>query len=40
VVFVVVAIALVMTISKMIRSGKLALPATMAELKADRDMLL
>ncbi|QGZ42017.1 putative membrane protein YqjE [Pseudoduganella flava] len=40
VVFVVIAIGLVMTISKMIRSGKLALPATMAELKADRDMLL
>ena len=40
VVFVVVAIALVMSVLKMIRSGKLALPATMAELKADRDMLL
>ena len=40
VVFVVVAIALVMSVMKMIRSGKLALPATMAELKADRDMLL
>ncbi|TWI70145.1 putative membrane protein YqjE [Pseudoduganella lurida] len=40
VVFVVVAVALVMTILKQIRRGLLALPATMAELKADRDMLL
>ncbi|UGQ47853.1 phage holin family protein [Massilia endophytica] len=39
-VFVVVAVALVMSIMKLIRQGKLALPSTMAELKADRDMLL
>jgi uncharacterized membrane protein YqjE len=38
--FVAIAVALVMTILKMIRSGQLALRATMAELKADRDMLL
>ena len=38
--FVALAVGLVMTIVKMIRSGKLALPATMAELKADRDTLL
>jgi uncharacterized membrane protein YqjE len=40
VVFVVIAIALVMSVLKMIRSGALALPATLAEIKADRDMLL
>jgi uncharacterized membrane protein YqjE len=38
--FVVIAVALVMAILKAIRSGQLALPATMAELKADRDALL
>jgi len=40
VVFVVIAVALVMSVLKMIRSGLLALPATLAEIKADRDMLL
>jgi len=39
-VFVVVAIALVMTILKRIKQGTLGMPATLAELKADRDMLL
>ncbi len=39
-VFAVVAVVLVMTIKKMILQGRLALSATMAELKADRDMLL
>jgi uncharacterized membrane protein YqjE len=40
VVFAVVAWLLVSSIKKMVRNGSLALPATMAELKADRDMLL
>ncbi|GGC01060.1 phage holin family protein [Pseudoduganella buxea] len=39
-VFAVIAVVLVMTIKKMILQGRLALSATMAELKADRDMLL
>jgi uncharacterized membrane protein YqjE len=39
-VFAVVAIGLIMHMVKVIKQGKLALPATMAELKADRDMLL
>jgi uncharacterized membrane protein YqjE len=39
-VFLVVAIGLIMHMMKVIKQGKLALPATMAELKADRDMLL
>lgn len=40
VVFVLVTIALIMGARSMLRQGKLALPATMAELKADREMLL
>ena len=40
VVFAVVAYLLVQAVMGKIRSGSLALPATMAELKADRDMLL
>lgn len=40
VVFAVIAIAIVMSILKTVKAGALALPATMAELKADRDMLL
>ncbi|AXA91639.1 phage holin family protein [Massilia sp. YMA4] len=40
VVFVIIAAALIMSIKKLIRQGRLALSATMAELKADRDMLL
>lgn len=40
VVFAVIAWLLVSSIKKAVRSGSLALPATMAELKADRDMLL
>ncbi|HEX8606458.1 MAG TPA: phage holin family protein [Pseudoduganella sp.] len=39
-VFVVVAIALVMSAMKLIRGGFLGMPATLAEIKADRDMLL
>lgn len=39
-VFLVVAIGLVLYARALVRSGKLALPATMAELKSDRDMLL
>jgi uncharacterized membrane protein YqjE len=39
-VFAVVAIGLILHMVKVIKQGKLALPATMAELKADRDMLL
>jgi len=39
-VFLLLAIALVLYARAMIRSGKLSLPATMAELKSDRDMLL
>jgi uncharacterized membrane protein YqjE len=39
-VFVVAAVGLILYMASVIRQGKLALPATMAELKADRDMLL
>ncbi|WP_371867923.1 phage holin family protein [Duganella levis] len=39
-VFLVVAIGLILYARALIRSGKLALPSTMAELKSDRDMLL
>jgi uncharacterized membrane protein YqjE len=39
-VFLVMAIGLIMHMVKVVKQGKLALPATMAELKADRDMLL
>ena len=39
-VFLLIAIGLVVYARGMIRSGKLAMPATMAELKSDRDMLL
>jgi uncharacterized membrane protein YqjE len=39
-VFLLVAIGLVLYARGLIRSGKLSLPATMAELKSDRDMLL
>lgn len=40
VVFLVVAIGLILYARAMLRSGKLTLPATMAELKSDRDMLV
>jgi len=40
VVFLVVSVGLVRYALSMISSGKLAMPATMAELKSDRDMLL
>ena len=40
VVFAVIAVVLIMSIKKLIVQGKLALSATMAELKADRDALL
>lgn len=40
VVFVVLTLALVYYAAGLLKQGKLALPATMAELKADRDMLL
>lgn len=39
-VFAVLAVGLVLYARAMLRSGKIALPATMAELKSDRDMLL
>ena len=39
-VFVLLAVGLVMYARAMLRQGKLSLPATMAELKADRDMLM
>ena len=39
-VFLLVAIGLILYARALIRSGKLALPATMAELRSDRDMLL
>ena len=39
-VFVVVALFLLMYARSIIRSGKLSMPATMGELKSDRDMLL
>lgn len=40
VVFLLFALGLIAYARGMLRSGKLALPATMAELKSDRDMLL
>lgn len=40
VVFIVLTLALVYYAAGLLKQGKLALPATMAELKADRDMLL
>jgi len=40
VVFLAFAIGLILFARAMLRSGKLTLPATMAELKSDRDMLL
>ena len=39
-VFVLLAVGLVMYARAMLRQGKLSMPATMAELKADRDMLI
>jgi len=39
-VFVLLAIGLVLYARAMLRQGKLSMPATMAELKADRDMLM
>lgn len=39
-VFLLIAIGLVLYARGLIRGGKLSLPATMAELKSDRDMLL
>ena len=39
-VFLLIAIALIVYARAVLRSGKLSLPATMAELKSDRDMLL
>lgn len=39
-VFLVLALGLILYARRLIRSGKLSLPATMAELKSDRDMLL
>lgn len=39
-VFLLIAIGLIWYARSMLRSGKLSLPATMAELKSDRDMLL
>lgn len=39
-VFLLLAVGLVMYARSMLRQGKLSLPATMAELKADRDMLI
>jgi uncharacterized membrane protein YqjE len=40
VVFLLIAIGLIVYARAMLRGGKLSLPATMAELKSDRDMLL
>ncbi|SDH55455.1 MULTISPECIES: phage holin family protein [unclassified Duganella] len=40
VVFLLLAVALILYARAMLRSGKLSLPATMAELKSDRDMLV
>jgi uncharacterized membrane protein YqjE len=40
VVFVLITIAFIMGARGMLRQGRLSLPATMAELKADREMLL
>jgi len=39
-VFIVMALGMVLYARNMIRQGKLTMPATMAELKADRDMLM
>nr|WP_202412041.1 phage holin family protein [Duganella fentianensis] len=39
-VFVALAVGMIVYARRLIRSGKLSMPATMAELKADRDMLL
>nr|WP_166454656.1 phage holin family protein [Duganella rivi] len=39
-VFLLIAIGLILYARAVLRSGKLSLPATMAELKSDRDMLL
>ncbi|RZT11364.1 Uncharacterized membrane protein YqjE [Duganella sp. CF402] len=39
-VFLLIAIGLIFYARSVLRSGKLSLPATMAELKSDRDMLL
>jgi len=39
-VFVLIAVGLMLYARGLIRSGKLSMPATMAELKSDRDMLL
>lgn len=39
-VFGVIAMALLLYARNVVRSGKLSMPATMAELKSDRDMLL
>lgn len=39
-VFVLLAVGLILYARAMLRQGKLSLPATMAELKADRDMLM
>ena len=39
-VFLLIAAGLILYARGMIRSGKLSMPATMAELKSDRDMLL
>ncbi|WP_371867717.1 phage holin family protein [Duganella guangzhouensis] len=39
-VFLLLAIVLILYARSMLRSGKLSLPATMAELKSDRDMLV
>jgi uncharacterized membrane protein YqjE len=40
VVFLLIAVGLVLYARALIRSGKLSMPATMTELKSDRDMLL
>lgn len=39
-VFIVMALGMVLYARNMLRQGKLTMPATMAELKADRDMLM
>jgi uncharacterized membrane protein YqjE len=39
-IFLLIAIGLIWYARSVLRSGKLSLPATMAELKSDRDMLL
>lgn len=38
--FLLIAVGLILYARGLIRSGKLSMPATMAELKSDRDMLL